>query len=136
MATSFTVVTQYPGIDVLGGTQSQDVVFVGITTIPSGTYIEFPVPQSVYAANVVNAAAIGWATIVETVWTEDWVIGVQWTQLVNPSNQLESALIITVGSTSGDSSAQLTVAIDKLGPKLQQGQITALHDQLDAAEGL
>ena len=67
MATSFKVVTQYPGIDSLGGTQTQDVIFVGITTVPNGTYIEFPVPASVYAANVVDAAAIGWATIVETV---------------------------------------------------------------------
>lgn len=136
MATSFQVVTQYPGIDTLGGTQTQDVVFVGITTVPNGTYIEFPVPASVYSSGVVDAAAIGWATIIETVWTEDWVIGVQWTQVVSPSNQLVSSLIITVGSTSGNSSATLTVPISQLGPKLHQAQITALHDSLDATEGL
>lgn len=136
MATSFTVVTQYPGIDVLGGTQTQDVVFVGIDTVPHGTYIEFPVPQSVYSSEVVNAAAIGWATIIETVWSEDWVVGVQWTQVVNAANQLVPSVIITVTSTSGNSAGQLTVPFSQLGPKLHQPQITALHDELDATEGL
>lgn len=136
MATSFSVVTQYPGIDVLGGTQTQDVVFVGINTIPNGTYIEFPVPQSVYSSGVVNAAAIGWATIIETVWTEEWVAGVQWTQVVNAANQLVSSVVITVTSSSGNSAGQLTVAISQLGPKLHQPQITALHDELDASEAL
>ena len=136
MATSFKVVTQYPGIDVLGGTQTQDVIFVGINTIPNSTYIEFPVPASVYSSGVVNAAAIGWATIIETVWTEEWVAGVQWTQVVNAANQLVSSVIITVASSSGNSAGQLTVAIDQLGPKLHQAQITALHDERDAAEAL
>jgi len=136
MADNYTVVTQYPGIDVLGGTQTQDVVFVGINTVPHDTYIEFPIPQAGYDSHLVAAAALGWATIVETVWSEEWVAGVQWTQLVNDSNQLVSALIITVTSTSGNSTATLTVPIVSLGPKLHQAQITALHDQLDATESL
>lgn len=136
MADNFTVVTQYPGIDVLGGSQTQDVVFVGINTVPNGTYIEFPVLQSVYSAGVVEAAALGWATIIESVWAEKWVAGVQWTQVVNKANQLVSSVIITVESSSGNSTAQLTVPISQLGPQLHQPQITALHNQLDDAEGL
>lgn len=136
MADSFTVVTQYPGFDSLNGAPPQDVVFIGISTLPHGTYIEFPISEAAYKAGAVNAAAIGWATIIETVWTEDWVVGVQWTQVVNPSNQLVSSLIITVTSSSGNSTATLTVPITQLGPKLHQPQITALHDQLDAAEAL
>lgn len=134
MAENFTVVTQYPGIDVIGGSQTQDVVFVGINTVPHGTYIEFPVIASVYSASIVEAAALGWATIIETVWGESWVVGVQWTQVVNASNQLVSSVIITVTSSSGNSSATMTVPIQSLGPKLHQPQITALHNQLDAAE--
>jgi hypothetical protein len=134
MATNYVVVTQYPGIDVIGGSQTQDVVFVGINTVPHDTYIEFPVIQSVYSAGIVKAAAIGWAQIIEAVWDEDWVVGVQWTQVVNASNQLVSSVIITVTSSSGNSTAQLTVPISQLGPQLHQPQITALHGQLDDAE--
>lgn len=136
MATSFTVVSQQPGFDTINGAPPQDVVFIGIVTKPSGTYIEFPISEAAYNAGAVDAAAIGWATIIETVWTEDWVVGVQWTQVVNPSNQLVSSLIISVTSTSGNSTATLTVPITQLGPKLHQPQITALHDQLDAVEAL
>ena len=136
MADNYTVITQYPGIDVIGGTQTQDVIFVGITTIPNGTYIEFPIAQKGFAADFVAGAAVGWATIVETVWTLPWVVGVQWTQIVNQSNQLVSSLVITVTSTSGNSAGQLTVPIVSLGPKLHGPQIVALHDQLDAAEAL
>ena len=38
MAETFTVVTQYPTVEYLGGTQTRDVVAVGYTTKPSGIY--------------------------------------------------------------------------------------------------
>lgn len=136
MADTFTVTNQYPGLLSLGGTQTQDVVYVGITTIPSGIYVEFPVPASPYSSSVVNAAALGWATIAETLNRQAHVAGVQWTQLVNDANQLVPAWIITVSSSSGSSAAQLTIENSALGPKLASDRIKALHDQLDATEGL
>lgn len=136
MAGTFDVVTQYPGVQTLGGTQTQDVVFVGINTKPSGIYVEFPVLKSVYKPTVVNAAALGWATIAETLAAEDFVAGVQWTQLVTANNQLQAGWIITVESSSGNSSAQITVANSALGPKLDAAAIKTLHEQLNAAEAL
>ena len=83
-ADTYTVVNQYPGLHTLGGTQTQDVVFVGITTLPHGNYL-FPVAKSVYAKDVVAGAALGWADIAETLWKQPHVVGVQQTQVVNQS---------------------------------------------------
>jgi len=136
MAATFDVVSQYPGVQTLGGAQTQDVVFVGINTKPSGIYVEFPVLKTAYKASVVNAAALGWATIAETLAAEQWVSDVQWTQLVTAGSQLQPGWVITVESTSGQSAAQLTVANSDLGPKLDAAAILALHKQLDEAEAL
>lgn len=135
MADTFTVVTQYPTVEYLGGSKTQDVMAIGIVTKPSGIYTEFRVPQSIYSHSIVNATALGYANIYETAAGLDWVEGVQWSQV--PSNgQLADQITFTVVSTSGNSSAQLSVLVLKLGPQLHQPQITALHNQLDAAEDL
>lgn len=136
MAAKFTVQTQRPGIVSLGGTQTQDVMIVGIETIPSGIYIEFPVVQTAYSAEVVDAAALGWATIAETLAAQPHVAGVQWAQVITAANQQAPAWIITVTSTSGNSAGQITVENSRLGPKLDKTAIDHLHAQLDAAEAL
>jgi hypothetical protein len=136
MAATWNVVTQYQGIDTLGGTKTVDVVFVGITTVPHGTYIEFPIDRSVYSPGVVGGAADTYAGIIEAIWREAWVDGVQWTQTVNASNQLQSALIITVRSSSGNSTASFQTTIQNIGPQLDTQQIDALHAELDAVEHL
>lgn len=136
MADTYNVVTQYPGIDSLGGSQTQEVVFVGITTVPHGTYLEFPIPQAAYSATQVKDYSIGFSETVEAVWNNEWVVGVQWAQQVNPSNQLESVLLITVTSSSGNSSAVLTLPESKWAPSFWNPQIDSLHTELDDSEGL
>jgi hypothetical protein len=136
MAATYDVVAQRPGIQTLGGVQTQDVVFVGINTKPSGIYVEFPVLKSVYKPSIVAAAALGWANIAESLAAENWVTDVQWTELVTAGSQLQPGWVITVESTSGQSAAQLTVANSELGPKLDAAAITALHKQLDETEAL
>jgi len=134
MAANFTVTTQYPGLLQVGVTQTQEVVFVGITTIPHGTYLEFPLPQVGYNAAEVHQQATGWATVFELVWDEPYVTGVQWIQQVNPSNQLENAVVVTVSSTSGNSANQLTLPYAKLNPHDYQPLIHNLHTTLDDVE--
>lgn len=136
MADIFDVVAQYPTTQFIGGTQTQEVVAVGIVTKPSGIYVEFLVPQKGYSANVVDAAALGQATIFETVASLPAVAGVQWAQTQNAAGYLVEVVIITVASTSGNSSAQLTVPVVQLGPQLHKAQILALRKQLDDAENL
>lgn len=136
MAATFTVVTQRPTVVSLGGTQTEQGIEVGVVTKPSGIYIEYTVPQKGYNANVVNAAALGWVTIYETVAGLDWVSGVTWGQQQDSSGNLQPNITITVTSTSGNSEGQLTYLVSQLGPKLHEAQIDALHNQLDDAEGL
>jgi|SRR5215469_9629934 len=136
MADNFTVVGSRPGIAQLGTLESQNVVFVAITTVPSGVYIEVPVAASVYSADVVRAAATGWAQIAEALAAQPYVVGVSWGQDVNASNQLIVIWTITVASTSGNSEAQLVVKNSSIGPGLEHDPILNLHDQLDATEAL
>jgi hypothetical protein len=134
MAAQYTIVTQYPGIDVLGGTQTQDVVYIGFVTIPNGTYAEAPVNALGYSATTVALTAESWANAIEEVWDHPFVVGVQWTEVVNQSNQLVPSVIVTVSSSSGDSAAQVTIPMAKLPANAYGGQIDNLHSQLDAAE--
>lgn len=136
MAATYDVVVQYPGLDVIGGTQVQDVIFVGITTKPHGTYLEFPIPVSVYNATQVDDYAIGYSGTVEFIWSLTYVVGVQWTQVVNASNQLQSSYIVTVESTSGNSTGTVTLALAQLAPSIEDPLIAAMHDHLDAVEAL
>lgn len=134
MAANYSIVTQYPGVDVLGGTTTQDVVYVALTTIPNGTYLEVPVNALGYNATTVELTAASWANAVEEVWDHANVVGVQWTQVVNASNQLVPSVIVTVSSTSGNSAAQTTIPLAKLPANAYGAQIDHLHEQLDAAE--
>ena len=136
MAATYNVVTQYAGIDTLGGTKTVDVLFVGITTKPHGTYIEFPIDQSVYSTGLVQGAAEVHAQIVETVWQQDHVVGVQWTQVVNASNLLASSLIVTVSSASGNSTASFTTALTDIPPDADMARIAYLSAELTATENL
>jgi hypothetical protein len=136
VAATYTVVTQYPGIDSLGGTQTQDVIFVGITTIPHGIYLEFPIPTTVYSATQVADYGIGFSGTVEAVYDNEWVVGAQWSQIVNPSNMLESVLIITVTSTSGNSTGTVTIPQSQWAATFWNPPINNLHAQLDDAENL
>lgn len=136
MAETFDVVGQRPTTEFLGGSETRAAVSIGIRTKPSGIYVEFLVPRSVYSTEIVNAAALGWATIYETVAALPWVVGVEWSEVPQPSGQLGQTVTITVESTSGNSTDSMDVLVTKLGPQLHKPQINALHAKLDAIEAL
>lgn len=134
MAANFTIVSTRPNTQLIGGTQVQQGISVGFVTIPNGVWAEVFVSQQPGIANIAKAAAMGYATILETLFTLEWVIGVSWSQRVNPSNLLIDQVTIVVSSSSGNSSDLLTVDVSKLGPRLHEPQIEALHEQLDELE--
>ena len=135
MATSFVVTNQYPGYDTLGGVQTQPVTFVDGYTLPSQIALTYPVAQSAYSAGLVKAAGLSWATIAETIAAQPNVVGVQWTQVVNPANQLVTSWIIAVASDSGNSVGTITIANNDLGPSVGLDRIEALNHELTEAEG-
>lgn len=136
MADTWEFVTSYEDTEFLGGSNTRDVLVTGIRTKPSGIYIEVRVPLALFqqdGAQVVNAAALGWATIFETLARQPYVAGVQWGQ-ESTNGMLQDVAIITVASTSGNSQASLTVPVVRLGPKLDAPEIKHLHEQLNQLE--
>lgn len=138
MADTFDVETSYDDVEFLGGSRTQDVLVTGIRTKPHGIYIEVRVSKALFekdGAQIVNAAALGWATIFETLVVQPHVAGVAWGQ-ESAGGQLQDVAVITVASSSGDSSSVLTIPVTALGPKLGATPIAKLSKQLDAVEAL
>lgn len=133
---SVTIVSQLPTVEYIGGTKTQNVIAVGFTTNAHGVYAEARVGASVYDAHAARAAAIGVATIIETLFTIPGVSGVVWGQATNDSGLLVDQATIFVSSDSENSTGQIgPLAISQLGPQLHTPQISALREQLNAAEG-
>jgi hypothetical protein len=136
MAVSYTIVGQRPGIVTLGGALTQDVVIVGMTTVPHGTYMEFAVDQKAATPKAISSTAEGYGLVLEGVWSTEWVVGVTWVQQINPSNQLEPALIVSVVSASGNSTGNVTIPFARLSPEMYHPVIAAEHKRLTATEAL
>jgi hypothetical protein len=136
MASWGSVVVQYPGVVFLGGTQTQDVIFVGITTSPHGVYFEVPVPKAVYTPTLVNQYAEGYGGTIEQAFAVPGVVGAEWTQTPTPASELQSNLVIYVQSASGNSQASFSLPFADLTPALIEAGAKPLIAQLDATEAL
>lgn len=136
MAQTFEVVTQYPTLEFLGGTQTQDVMAIGYRTKEHGVYFEVRIPRAGYTADNVNSTGVGYTGTIEAPFAVANVIGAEWTQTPNPSGELIDNIVYTVASDSGNSTAQLVVPFSKLSGQYLDPQLSALADTLNAAEGL
>lgn len=136
MADTFTVVTQYPTLEFLGGTQTQDVMAIGYRTKAQGVYFEVRVPRAGYTAANVNSMGIGYTGTIEAAFTNPNVIGGEWTQTPNAAGELVDNIVYTVQSDSGNSTAQLVVPYSQLAPELYDPKLAALVKTLNDAEGL
>jgi len=136
MAATFTVVTQYPTLEFLGGTQTQDVMAIGYRTNANGVYFEVRVPRAGYTSSNVNSMGIGYTGTIEAAFDNANVIGGEWVQTPNAAGELVDNIVYTVASDSGNSTAQLTVPYSQLAPELYNPKLAALAQELNAAEGL
>jgi len=136
MASWGKVVVQYPGVVFLGGTQTQDVTFVGYVTAPSGVYFEVPIPQNVYNATQVADYGTGYSGTIESVLALPGVVGGEWTQTPTPGGELTSNLVVYVQSKSGNSQASVVVPFSGLAPDLVKPQTDKLIAELNASEAL
>jgi hypothetical protein len=120
MAYTHQVVTQYPETQTLGGTKTLDGMMVGYEIVVDqefSVYLEVFIPQAVYNATQVKNYGIGYGGTIEGVFGVPGVVGQQWIQQVTAANQLQSAMIITVESDSGNSTGNFTIPFGKLDPK-------------------
>jgi hypothetical protein len=136
MATAFQVLGQREDIEFLGGTQTRAVVAVSATTKPHGVYFETRILRTVYSPAVVKNVAQAWAALIEQTFGIEGVAGLQWSQVPTASGELRDTITVTVESTSGQSSAALDFAFDRLVPEVIAEPIATLRKQLDDAEAL
>lgn len=136
MPSDWSFVTAYDDVEFLGGSQTRDVLVTGIVTSPSGIYGEVRVPKSEfdqYGEQVVRAAAATFVTIFETLAAQPFISGVQWGMAAH-NGQLRDVAVLTVTSSSGNSSSVLTIPVVELTPDLDHAAVKKLHDRLDALE--
>lgn len=136
MAELFEVVTQYPTLEFIGGTQTQDVMAIGYRTKGHGVYFEVRIPRAGYTPANVNSTGIGYSTLIEDIFFTSNVIGVEWTQIPTAAGELQDAYVVTVASNSGNSSSQLTLYDKDLAPAIYEPKIKALIKTVNDAEGL
>jgi len=136
MADTFTVITQYPTLEFLGGTQTQDVMAIGYRTKQDGIYFEVRIPRAGYTAANVNNTGIGYTGTIDAIMSAPGAIGGEWTQTPTAAGELQDNLVITVASDSGNSTAQLVIPFRQLAPSITDTKVAALRKQLNQAEGL
>jgi len=136
MAETFTVVTQYPTLEFIGGTQTQDVMAVGYRTVAHNVYFEVRIPRKGYTPENVNSTGIGYTGTIEEAFKNQNVIGAEWAQTPTAAGDLVDNIVYTVSSDSGNSTAQLVVPFRQLAPSLYDPKIAALVKSLNAAEAL
>jgi hypothetical protein len=136
MAQTFTVVTQYPTLEFLGGTQTQDVMAVGYRSKANGVYWEVRIPRSVYSTDTVSSYGIGYTGTIDAVMDAEGVIGGEWTQTPTASGELQDNIVLTVASDSGNSTGQIVVPFAGLAPTLTDPKVAALRKTLNDSEGL
>lgn len=134
--TNFTVVTQYPTVEFLGGTQTRDVTAVGYITAGHGVYFEARIPQTVYSAAQVKDYGIGYSGTIEQVFEWTGVVGCVWSQTPNAANVLVDQLTLTVQSASGNSQANHTILLTDIGFPAGEPAIEKLYNELNTAEGI
>jgi hypothetical protein len=134
MAETFDVVTQYPTLEFLGGTQTQDVMAIGYRTATHGVYFEVRIPKKGYTTANVHSTGMGYTSLVEGLFFNDNVIGVEWTQIPTANGELMDAYVVTVASDSGNSTAQVTITDAKLAPEVYKPKINALVKTVNDSE--
>lgn len=130
----YQVNTQYPTVEFLGGTQTQDVVAVGITTNGHGVYLEFRIPRSQYNAQQVKDYATGYTGTVEQFFAIPGIVDEQWSQQPNAGGNLVDTLTFTVQSDSGNSAATFSLPLAQATTDAVTKQAAALRSELNSAE--
>ncbi len=132
---NYSIVTQYPDVEVIGGAQTQDVQVIGVLTAEHSVYFEIRLPRASATTAFIRQEANAFTIIYELVFTAPGVSDVQWTQEPTAGGLLEDHVIVYVTSTSGNSTGVLDFSYghfnqDYIGPK-----VAALRTALDNTEG-
>jgi hypothetical protein len=102
MAASYIVVSQTPGVQVLGPTQVMDVETVGITTLPTGIYLEYPIDRASWQADHGTQLLSAIAEAVEGIIDAGLAVDGSYVQDLRPSGLLADYIDFIVEYTPPD----------------------------------
>lgn len=139
MPDTYDVLTQYPSTEFLGGTQTRDVMVVGINAKPVGSdawtvYLEFQIPEKLYTPAQVKAYATGYSGSVREVRELPGVTDMSYMQDVTPGGQLSPGFTVYVESDSGLSGGAFALPFGQLSGDLAAPKVAALVAKLNASE--
>lgn len=134
MAANYTIVGQYPDVNVLGSGKTQDVQVIQVVTAPNGVYFETSLTRENATTGNVRNQVNGFAIIYEMLFDIPGVGAVQWTQEPTRAGLLEDHVIVYVTSTSGNSEGQLDFPYSRFNQDIIAPAVKALRKSLDATE--
>jgi len=130
----YAIIAQYPTVEFLGGTQTRDVMAVGVRTNDHNVYFEFRLPKASYTADNVKADANGFTIVYELLFDIPGVTDVEWSQQPTPAGQLQDHVTVYFASSSGNSSSFLDFPYSRFTQDIIAAAVTAARAELDAAE--
>jgi hypothetical protein len=130
----YRIVTQYPDVEVLGGSSVREVQVIGVLTDEHGVYFERRWPRKTATSTTLRTLANVGTIEVESIFAYTGVNGVAWTQEPTPGGLLEDHYLIYVGSSSGESEGVIDVSWRNLTTDYISAHVAALRRALDATE--
>lgn len=134
-ASDYTIVTQYPDVEVLGGTRTQDVQVIGVVTGDHGVYWEGRVPRAMATTTNLHGLALANTVMYEALFDIPGVDDVQWTQEPTASGELQDHVLLYVVSASGQSTGVINAPLSLLTTDYINPRVAKLRAALNATEG-
>jgi hypothetical protein len=134
MADTYTIVTQRPDVETLGGQLTRNVMVVGTVTRAHGVYFERRYPRATFSETIAQQDAYGFTIVFEDLFKIPGVADVAWSQEITPGNQLQDHVIVYYTSTSGDSSNYVDVPFSRFTQDYIAGLVKKGRAVLDANE--
>jgi hypothetical protein len=130
----YSIVTQYPTVEYLGGTQTKDVMAVGVRTNDHGVYFEFRLDKKAYTAANVKSDANGYTIVYELLFDIDGVTDVEWSQQPTAAGELQDHVTVYFTSSSGNSSSFIDFPYSRFTQDIISAAVGKARAVLDDAE--
>jgi len=130
----YQIITQYPDVEVVGGSQTRDVQVIGVTTSPSDIYFEVRVPRAQATTSYLKYTAQSYRDIYELLAGLPGVADVVWYQRPTDAGQLVDYVTLYVTSTSGFSTGVIDKPFSQISNITENNETAALRTALDNTE--
>lgn len=136
MADLFDIISSEPTVEVIPPNKVRPLRLITARSKPSGVVYFFAVRPPDFVASHVNLIAHDIAQALNKLADKPGVIDITMEQSVNPTDTVGQKVIVTVESTSGDSSGDVTLTWSEMFGADGYKKVATTRTQLDAIEGL